>query len=228
MYSLAEQQLFSHGHHKSVTRTTTALQILESTSRNPIAPSNRDTFTMFALREIFLISLLFQRSIIAHPFGEVFARDGVCSSGIYGELSGILASYPVAVSFCKAVYPVKCSKGKRELEPRLEARGTTTTTTTTKPTTTTTKSTTTTKPTTTTTKPTTTTKSTTTTVDAKASAWSKCQGQGGNVVSTMCSCIQGPPTVSRIVYHFYSQANSCSVQRRYDMRRSVVSCGLTS
>lgn len=170
---------------------------------------------MFALRQIFLVFLLFQHSVVGHPFAEVFARNGVCSSGIYGELSGILASYPIAVSFCKAVYPVSCSKGKRELEVRATTTMTTTkpTTTTTKSTTTTTKSTTTTKPTTTITKATT--KSTTTTVDAKASAWSKCQGQGGNVVSTMCSCIQAPPPVSLIVLHSYSQANSCSVQQRY-------------
>lgn len=99
---------------------------------------------------------------------------GVCNSGIYGELAPVLAQYPAAQAFCSAVYPVKCTT-------KVAKRAGTTTTTTTGATTKARTTTTTTKK-----------ATSTTSTDAKASAWSKCQGQGSGVVSTMCSCIEVP------------------------------------
>ena len=110
-------------------------------------------------------------------------RRGVCDSGIYGELAPILAGYSIAQAYCTQVYPLKCSA-------KAQKRAASTTTTTTKAATTTGKVTTATTRSTTTTTKSTTRSTTTTTVDSKSSAWSKCQAQPGNVVSTLCSCIQ--------------------------------------
>ncbi|KAJ9603343.1 hypothetical protein H2200_012121, partial [Cladophialophora chaetospira] len=149
----------------------------------------------------------------AHCSFALFVEErgsNVCSSGIYGELAPILAQYQIAQQFCSAAYPVSCTPRLAKRRPATLTTTTTTTTKTTKPSApTTTKSTTTTKPSSTTTaksptstakSPTTTTKSptsttkssTTTAVDAKSSAWSKCRQQPGNVISTLCSCIEVP------------------------------------
>jgi hypothetical protein len=136
-----------------------------------------------------MVALCSAWTAFATPAEFLNPRTGsICSSGIYGELAPILAAYPIAQAFCSAVYPVKCTIAKREVARAPTARvllpRKQTSTTTTKPSTTTT-----TKP------PTTTTKSTTkstTTLNAQSSAWSKCQGQGAGIVSTMCSCIEVP------------------------------------
>jgi hypothetical protein len=134
---------------------------------------------------------------VAAGTGQLQPRD-VCGSGIYGELAPILKGYPIAQSYCSSKFPLACTTA-----PKLLHRAPSTTKATNnanKPPSTTTKTTTTTtmtKPTTTTT----TTKSTTTTTGSPSSAWSKCQGQGAGVVSTMCSCIIGPPKV-RILKSF--------------------------
>lgn len=131
--------------------------------------------------------LLAVQSVTAIPYVEK-RGSGVCQSGIYGELAPILAQYPIAEAFCTLVYPVKCTSAGSGHKKRVAPSTTTTTpvkTSTTTPSTT--------KTTTSTTKvaASSTTKSTTT-QDAKASAWSKCQAQPGNVISTMCSCIESP------------------------------------
>ena len=108
---------------------------------------------------------------------------GVCGSGIYGELAPILAAYPIAEAFCSAVYPVKCTTAKA-VKRQASTPKPTATTTTTKPSSTSSSSKTTTKPSSTTT--------TTTSTNQQSSAWSKCQAQGANVVSTLCSCIEVP------------------------------------
>jgi hypothetical protein len=118
---------------------------------------------------------------VAAPQLEIRAGS-VCSSGVYGELVPLLAQYPIALSFCSAVYPIQCTSAK------LGKRASTTTVT---PSSTTTKA-----STTITTKASTTKTTTTTTQNAQSSAWSKCQQQPANVVSTICSCIE-TPKVSR-------------------------------
>lgn len=123
---------------------------------------------------VFAQHLAFTRAV---PLEE---RAGdVCGSGIYGELVPYLKPYPVAQAFCSAVYPVKCSsvnKAKRQLSTTSKISTTPTAPSTIpKISTTSSKS---------------SSKTTTSSIDPKASAWSKCQKQGGNVVSTICSCIQ--------------------------------------
>lgn len=86
----------------------------------------------------------------------------VCDSGIYGELTPHLTGYQPAQIFCSAVYPLSCTT---KLAKRTALTSTTTTA----------------KP-----------SSTTTAQDAKSSAWSKCQQQDQNVISTLCSCIEQP------------------------------------
>lgn len=129
-----------------------------------------------------LVALLCSISVVAAPPNLEQRSGNVCSSGIYGELAPLLKGYAPAVQYCSAHYPLTCTTAhkrqnivRQATTPRPTPTVTTTTTTTTTPKTT-----------------------TTTSKDTKASAWSKCQGQGGGVVSTMCSCINGPATVSRI------------------------------
>lgn len=133
--------------------------------------------------------------------------DPVCAQGIYGELVPILNGWPIAEAFCSAVHPVKCTTAPPKLKRATAAittatavannakKGTSTTSssTTAKATTpTTTKARTTTTSTTKTPTTTTTTTKTTSSQDVKSSAWSKCQQQPGNVISTLCSCIETP------------------------------------
>lgn len=110
---------------------------------------------------------------LAAPLAESLEirANGVCGSGIYGELAPILAQYPIAQAFCTVAYPVSCTTAKAK---RAASAATTTMKTTSKTTQATSKQT------------------TTTNADAKASAWSKAKNQPGNVVSTMCSCIETP------------------------------------
>ncbi|KAJ9613911.1 hypothetical protein H2200_002047 [Cladophialophora chaetospira] len=162
------------------------------------------------LRSIVLLGLvLLPHSTPASAVPLEERAGGVCNGGIYGELVPYLINFAPAQAFCTAYFPVKC------VTVLTKRAATTTTTTTTKatnpttkpsatttkaPSTTTTKppSTTTTKPSsTTTTKPssTTTTKpssTTTSSVNPTSSAWSKCQQQPANVISTLCSCIETP------------------------------------
>ena len=120
-----------------------------------------------ALKLVIITALLAVQSVTAIPYVEERGAS-VCQGGIYGELSPILAQYPVAQAFCTK-YAVKCTSAGSVPKKRLATTSKTTT-----------KS--------------TTTKSTTT-GNAQASAWSKCQGQPGNVISTMCSCIETPKVV---------------------------------
>jgi hypothetical protein len=139
--------------------------------------------------------MAFEYSTLVHAYPPLEKRGGsICSSGIYGELAPILQPYPIAQAFCTALYPVSCTSAG------LAKRATTTTITTSSKSTATTKS-----SSAATTKtaslvcihseplnPANNTQRTTTDVDLKASAWSKCQGQGPQVVSTLCSCIEVP------------------------------------
>lgn len=157
--------------------------------------------------------------ILAVPNCHVKPRaGGVCAQGIYGELAPILAGWPVAELFCTDFFPVPCTseaKQKRSLPPSTTTTAAAATTSTkaastTRSQPTTTASTTKTQPTTpgsssksqATTIITSTSKSssqkttTSSTYDPRASAWSKCQQQPWNVVSTLCSCIE-TPKVSR-------------------------------
>lgn len=129
--------------------------------------------SLTALTAIQLIS-----TCTAAPYLE--ERGGVCSNGVYGELVPILSGYPIAVAFCKAVYPVKCASNPQK-------RGTITTSTKASTSPKTTKSTTSTKI---TSSKTTTSATKLGATDAKVSAWSKCQQQPGQVISTICSCLQ--------------------------------------
>ena len=134
-----------------------------------------NNFSMFSVLQVSVAIAAFYSYTNAHPAGDLEGRNGVCSNGIYGELLPCLATYPIAIAFCQAVYPVKCAKSKRTVRT---TSITTTSSTSTK----------------------TTTKSSTATQSNKvdtASAWSECQKQPGNVVSTMCSCILPSPKVSR-------------------------------
>lgn len=120
----------------------------------------------------------FVAACLTRPTVAIESRAGsVCSSGIYGELVPILAPYSVAQAFCTAIYPVKCTTqlNKRATPTTTASNRQPSTTTTTKSSTLTTKS--------------------TTAVDPKASAWAKAQLQAGQVVSTLCSCLQGPAKV---------------------------------
>ena len=44
----------------------------------------------------------------AAPYPEVRSKS-VCTNGIYGELSPVLAGYSVALASCSAIYPVECT-----------------------------------------------------------------------------------------------------------------------
>lgn len=124
-----------------------------------------------------LSNLLIFSAVVAiyHPLlavaapGPLAPRAGVCDSGIYGELVPILSPYAIAQAFCTAYYPMKCPSAAAMIKRAATASSATTTKTTSV---TSSKS------------------KTTTSTDAKASAWSKCQGQGASVISTMCSCIE--------------------------------------
>lgn len=81
---------------------------------------------MLSLLSSALLLLLVYRAD-AYPFADLNARAGVCQSGIYGELSPVLQSYSVAVQFCQAIYPVKCSSAKAKIRKRVAPSTVTTT-----------------------------------------------------------------------------------------------------
>lgn len=112
-------------------------------------------------------------SAVAAPFLEERASS-VCGSGIYGELVPFLVPYAPAQAFCSAVFPVKCTTKAVKRAPATTTKSSTTKTTTTK---------------------TTVTKSTTS-LNPTSSAWSKCQAQPLDVISTLCSCIEAPKACS--------------------------------
>lgn len=107
-----------------------------------------------------LLTALFAILVAALP--RIEERANICSSGIYGELVPVLASYPVAQSFCTQIFPVKCTtkRAKQRAAPSTTKRRTPMTT--------------------------------SSSSDRRAPAWAKCQKQPKNVVSTLCSCIQTP------------------------------------
>lgn len=144
---------------------------------------------MASVKAVFVFYLVAAHRLmitLAMPLEE--RGDSVCGSGIYGELAPILEQYAIAEVFCSTVYPVSCTTPTSAKHKR----GTPMTTATSKITTTS--------------KVTTTMSAskaatslhTMSTADAKASAWSKCQRQPGNVISTMCSCIETPAVGSFI------------------------------
>lgn len=138
-----------------------------------------------ALLSVVFFALSLPTTIYGAPPNQL-ERRGVCQSGIYGEIAPILAGYSVAQAYCSAHYPVQCTPAvHKRAAPSTTTTKTTTTTAVVK---TTTKTTTTT----TTTKPATTTTTKTSSVNPTSSAWSKCQNQPGNVISTLCSCIEHP------------------------------------
>lgn len=121
---------------------------------------------------------------LAAPLEE---RGGsVCSSGIYGELAPILEQYSIAEEFCSVVYPVSCTASSTS--PTKNKRAVSSTTSTSK------------APTTTSTLKATSSSQTTSAADSKASAWSKCQQQPWNVISTLCSCIETPTVCFQAAY----------------------------
>jgi hypothetical protein len=155
---------------------------------------------------------------------NVFAAPGAaCSSGIYKAILP-LSNYAPAESYCSAHYPVSAvtvtaSKGAKIKRARITRTSTTvphtttssrTSTTTRHLTTTTTSSrtsTTTSHPTTTTTSSRTTSSShttgtshssttTTSSLYAQQSLWSSLLSAAGNVISTACSCIETPVTIT--------------------------------
>lgn len=127
----------------------------------------------------------------------VAASSSVCSTGIYALLAP-LKNYPPAEAFCAAKYHRKRHYTTVKTTTKSTTTTTKHTTTTTKPSTTTT----TTKPSTTTTKPST---STTTkpTNDPQASLYSQLVSEASAVISTFCSCILPPKTVSHWMPVFF-------------------------
>lgn len=119
---------------------------------------------MFGLKLVVITALCFSDLTLAEEpqSHQERAVPGVCSSGIYGELS-VLAYYPPAVSYCAQRFPVKCTsaKSKRSMATKLS--------------TVTSKA-----------------SSTISATDERLSAYSKCLKQPAHVVSTICSCIQVP------------------------------------
>lgn len=163
---------------KQATRISSSSSSVQKTTSNVVLIMKLPSISSLALIASSYFSL-----IAGMPLEERGA--GVCSGGIYGELVPILIKYPIAQAFCSAAYPVSCTTAPRAKEKRV---ATTTTTTTKAAAKTTVPSTTTTKAAGKATAPVTTTTSTrtsTTTVDARSSAWSKCQKQPRNVISTV-------------------------------------------
>lgn len=143
------------------------------------------------------VALNWPITTLAVPSQPMEPRAGaVCSSGLYGELAPILAGYSIAQSFCTSNYPVKCTTS-----PKIKRTPSTKSATTSKQTKTS-KTTATTKTPPTTTQP----KTTSTATDPKASAWSKCQSQGANFVSTLCSCIETPKVCRPVTVRFFGDS----------------------
>lgn len=152
-----------------------------------------------------LLAIIFAAQLLTVSFGAplVETRDNVCSNGIYGELSPILKQYPIAVAWCSAFYPVSCSSGltKRAASSTMSTTSTASTASngvrvqatassgtivqTTAQTARTTKS----------NSPVSSTTTAAVIVDLKVSALSKATRQPGNVVRTLCSCIETPKVI---------------------------------
>lgn len=146
--------------------------------------------------KVALIAAQLINSVSSAPLVET--RDNVCSSGIYGELSPILKLYPIAQEFCTIFYPVSCTSGavKRTVSSTstmtaaaTKSLASTSNTKTTVQTAAVTILKSTVTSTAATTKP-------TSTGDFKVSAYNRMQRQPGNVVRTMCSCIETPKVSS--------------------------------
>jgi hypothetical protein len=156
---------------------------------------------------LILVSIL----LFSLPFSLSFpveARSGaVCTSGIYKDLF-FLSAYAPAQAYCSAQYPQPVVSKRVNKSWGLEERGATilpTTTTTTTTTTTSTSSTTSTTSTTTSQAPRTTPCPSTTTFTKPTSkpkctgqcaTWSSLEAIGGGILSTFCSCIETPKTVT--------------------------------
>lgn len=143
---------------------------------------------------ILALTALHISSGLAAPLEERSAgvcrrNAGVCNSGLYNELVPFLATYSPALAFCSDVFPVPCTTAAPKLAVRAPSAPPSSTT---KPISTTVP--TTTQVTTTTKAPSTTT--TNTNQDPHKSAWSKCQQQPWNVISTLCACIEVPKVCS--------------------------------
>lgn len=109
---------------------------------------------------------LYTLTVLAAPQVEARAAN-ICNTGIYAELSPLLKQYPIALAYCKLVYPLPCTRvpivklvQRRDAnnEEDIVARAPNT---------------------------------------EAAAAWAKCQRQPRNVISTICSCIQTPVVSER-------------------------------
>lgn len=176
--------------------------------------SRRDNMFLKMLPQALILASLLLFSLPLSLSSPVEARSGpVCSSGIYRDLL-FLSAYTPAQAYCSANYAQPVVTKRVNKRWGLEERGVTilpTTTTTTTTTTTSTTSTTTTTSTSSTTSSTTTQVPTTTpcprtTTFTKPTPKPKCTGQcatwssleaiGGGILSTFCSCIETPKTVT--------------------------------
>lgn len=87
----------------------TSLSSLSSTTERALS-ANMTRIISLALA---LVALNSPTSVLGAPNNYFEPRaGGVCGSGIYGELAPIIAGYPIAQSFCTAVYPVSCTTPK--------------------------------------------------------------------------------------------------------------------
>lgn len=113
-----------------------------------------------------VLALHWPTYILATAQPDIGVRgDNICWSGIYGELTPILRGHQLAQAFCNAKFPPRCTSAKShkrcaDIKRREAMPNQPSKSSTTKPS------------------------------DKTASAWSKCQQQPYQVISTLCSCIQ--------------------------------------
>lgn len=144
---------------------------------------------MYSYTALALLVLATQQVTLtaAVPLEERGGED-ICGSGIYGELAPYLKPYPLAQAFCTAAFPPQCTTEKAKKRSPYASTSTTSGQKTTTPKSTSSKTTSSKPPSTLST--TTATSKASTTADKMASAFSKCRNQPGNVISTLCSCIE--------------------------------------